>query len=42
MKFVDKSKIKIQSGQGGNGMVAWRREKYVDKGVDAVYLLNSD
>ncbi|MCD7740481.1 MAG: GTPase ObgE, partial [Candidatus Gastranaerophilales bacterium] len=30
--FLDKAKIKIQSGRGGNGLVAWRREKYVDKG----------
>lgn len=33
--FLDKSKIKILSGRGGNGMVAWRREKYVDKGGPA-------
>lgn len=35
MKFIDKSKIKVVSGRGGNGMVAWRREKYVDKGGPA-------
>ncbi len=35
MKFIDKSKIRIVSGRGGNGMVAWRREKYVDKGGPA-------
>lgn len=35
MKFMDKTKIKIISGRGGNGMVAWRREKYVDKGGPA-------
>ncbi|MCD7780492.1 MAG: GTPase ObgE [Candidatus Gastranaerophilales bacterium] len=33
--FLDKAKIKIQSGRGGNGIVAWRREKYVDKGGPA-------
>ena len=33
--FIDKSKIKILSGKGGNGIVAWRREKYVDKGGPA-------
>ena len=33
--FLDKAKIKILSGKGGNGMVAWRREKYVDKGGPA-------
>ena len=35
MQFLDKTKIKIISGKGGNGMVAWRREKYVDKGGPA-------
>lgn len=33
--FLDKAKIKILSGRGGNGAVAWRREKYVDKGGPA-------
>ncbi len=33
--FIDKTKIKVISGSGGNGMVAWRREKYVDKGGPA-------
>lgn len=33
--FIDKVKIKIVSGAGGNGIVAWRREKYVDKGGPA-------
>lgn len=33
--FIDKAKIKVTSGAGGNGMVAWRREKYVDKGGPA-------
>ena len=33
--FIDKAKIKLLSGKGGNGMVAWRREKYVDKGGPA-------
>ncbi len=35
MQFLDKTKIRIISGKGGNGMVAWRREKYVDKGGPA-------
>jgi len=35
MKFIDKCKIRVISGRGGNGMVAWRREKYVDKGGPA-------
>ena len=35
MQFLDKTRIRIISGRGGNGMVAWRREKYVDKGGPA-------
>ena len=35
MQFIDKAKIKISSGKGGNGVVAWRREKFVDKGGPA-------
>ena len=35
MQFIDKVKIKISSGKGGNGVVAWRREKYVDRGGPA-------
>ena len=33
--FLDKVKIKVISGAGGNGMVAWRREKFEDKGGPA-------
>lgn len=33
--FLDKTKVRIISGKGGNGIVAWRREKYVDKGGPA-------
>lgn len=33
--FIDSAKIKIESGKGGDGMVAWRREKYVDMGGPA-------
>ncbi len=35
MKFMDCVKIRINSGKGGNGIVAWRREKFVDKGGPA-------
>ena len=35
MNFIDKAKIKVISGHGGNGVVAWRREKFVDKGGPA-------
>ncbi|HEY1087186.1 MAG TPA: GTPase ObgE, partial [Archangium sp.] len=32
MKFVDQVRISVKAGDGGNGAVAFRREKYVDKG----------
>lgn len=35
MKFIDTAKIKVISGKGGNGIVAWRREKYVPRGGPA-------
>ena len=49
--FLDKVKIRVSSGRGGNGTVAWHREKYVDKGGPAggdggaggdVYIVGSD
>lgn len=30
--FVDKVNIKLKAGDGGNGVVSFRREKYIDKG----------
>lgn len=30
--FVDSAKIQLRAGKGGNGVVAWRREKYIPKG----------
>jgi len=35
MKFVDQVDIKIRSGDGGRGLVSWRREKYEPKGGPA-------
>src|ERR687892_2845149 len=32
MAFVDEAKIKVTSGVGGNGAVAWHREPYKPKG----------
>lgn len=32
MKFLDQAKVYIQSGSGGNGCVAFRREKYIEYG----------
>ena len=30
--FVDKAKIFIQSGKGGDGHISFRREKFVNNG----------
>ncbi|HET7813975.1 MAG TPA: GTPase ObgE [Candidatus Baltobacteraceae bacterium] len=35
MQFIDEAKIEIAAGNGGNGLVAWRREKYIPKGGPA-------
>ncbi len=32
MKFLDEAKVYIRSGNGGNGCVAFRREKYIEFG----------
>lgn len=30
--FTDRVKLELAAGKGGNGVVAWRREKYIPKG----------
>lgn len=35
MQFIDDATITITAGNGGDGIVAWRREKYVPKGGPA-------
>lgn len=32
MKFVDEVEIRVEAGDGGNGIVSFRREKYIAKG----------
>jgi GTP-binding protein len=32
MKFVDEASIKVEAGDGGNGVASFRREKYIPKG----------
>lgn len=35
MAFLDELKVHITAGKGGDGVVRWRREKYIDKGGPA-------
>lgn len=32
MNFIDKAKVSVKAGAGGNGIVSFRHEKFVDKG----------
>lgn len=35
MQFIDEATITVAAGNGGDGLVAWRREKYIPKGGPA-------
>jgi GTP-binding protein len=35
VKFVDEVRIHVKAGDGGNGAVAWRREKFIPRGGPA-------
>jgi GTP-binding protein len=35
VQFIDEASITIAAGNGGDGLVAWRREKYIPKGGPA-------
>lgn len=32
MKFVDEAEIRVEAGDGGNGVIGFRREKYIPRG----------
>jgi GTP-binding protein len=35
VQFIDQAEVTVAAGDGGDGLVAWRREKYVPKGGPA-------
>ena len=39
--FIDKARITVRAGNGGNGTVAFHREKYIAAGTAAASLFSS-
>ena len=37
--FIEKAQVKIQAGDGGNGLVSFRHEKFIDRGGPDLHLL---
>ena len=40
--FYDYAKVHVKGGDGGNGIVAWRREKYVPSNCLSTRCLQAD
>ena len=38
MQFVDKAKIAIKAGDGGDGCASFHREKYVARGLSLIHI----
>ncbi len=39
MKFVDEVRIHVKAGDGGDGAIAWRREKFIPRGPHVFILV---